>query len=221
MTQEPDQSYGPFQLRLRSNLEIIVDERIHAEKLTAFTPWIVELFAFGGEDPDCRVSFPGRVLPCAEPQCLSKRGVVPLTRACLQHPKVRCSIGDGNNNQQELPFLIQELNIIACTSLTHAGYNGCVMQLHLKPAACTKVVTVAHLQEQIELLSQAKSHGNIYAATGVAHLNCSNSFKYGSRQQQINSNQKCRRIDGNFDCRADAVVQLRAHRPLEGIQGFT
>ncbi len=54
MTQEPDQSYGPFQSRLRSNLEIIVDERIHAEKLTALMPWIVELFAFGDKDPETR-----------------------------------------------------------------------------------------------------------------------------------------------------------------------
>ncbi len=51
------------------------------------------------------------------------------------------------------------------------------MQLQLKPAACTKVVTVANSQERIELLSQAKSHGRIYAATGVTHLNYNDIFK--------------------------------------------
>ena len=51
VTQEMDQSYGSFQSKLRSNLEIIVDERLHAEKSTALAPWIVELFVFGGEDP--------------------------------------------------------------------------------------------------------------------------------------------------------------------------
>jgi hypothetical protein len=31
VTQETDQSYGPFQSKLRSNLEIIVDERLRGE----------------------------------------------------------------------------------------------------------------------------------------------------------------------------------------------
>ena len=104
-------------------------------------------------------------------------GAVPLTRACLQHPKVRHSIGDGNDNQQAVAHLIQEHNIIACTALIHAGYNGHIMMLQLNPAACAKVVTVAHLQERIELLSQAKTHKNIYAATWGTHLNCNDIFK--------------------------------------------
>jgi hypothetical protein len=54
VTQETDQSYGPFQSKLRSNLEIIVDERLHAEKLTSLAPWIVGLFVFGGEDPETK-----------------------------------------------------------------------------------------------------------------------------------------------------------------------
>jgi hypothetical protein len=37
-----------------------------------------------------------------------------------------------------------------------------------------------------------------------------------NRQQQ-----KCRRIAGNFDCHADAVVGPGAHCPKEHIQGFT
>ena len=56
--------------------------------------------------------------------------------------------------------------MMACTALTLAGYDGDVMKLTLKPTASTQVITVAHSQAQIELLSQAKSHGNIYAATG-------------------------------------------------------
>ncbi len=51
--------------------------------------------------------------------------------------------------------------------LTMVGYNaGDMMKLTLKPAASTRVVTVAHLQDWVKLLSQAKTHGNIYAATG-------------------------------------------------------
>jgi hypothetical protein len=52
VTQETDQSHGPFQSKLRSNLEIIVDERLHEEKSTALAPWIVGLFfVFGCKDP--------------------------------------------------------------------------------------------------------------------------------------------------------------------------
>jgi hypothetical protein len=57
---------------------------------------------------------------------------------------------------------------MACAALTLAGCNGDVMKLDLKPAASTRVITIAHSQARINLLSQAKSHGNIYAATGGA-----------------------------------------------------
>ena len=148
MTQEMDQSYGPFQSKLRSNLEVIINERLHAEKPTTLAPWIVGLFVFGGEDPKTKCVV-GSVFQegFSHEQNLNawaKVGSVPLTRACLQHPKVRRSIRDGNNNQQAVAHLIQENNIIAYTTLIHVGYNGHVMMLQLKPAACAKVVTVAH-----------------------------------------------------------------------------
>jgi hypothetical protein len=38
---------------------------------------------------------------------------------------------------------------------------------------------------------------------------------------KIDSNKKCRQIDGNFDGHGDAVVQRGVHRPMEHIQGFT
>jgi len=40
-------------------------------------------------------------------------------------------------------------------------------------------------------------------------------------QQQIVNNEKCRQIAGNSDCYGNAVVQHRAHRPVEHIQDFT
>ncbi len=56
-------------------------------------------------------------------------------------------------------------------------YNGDVMKLTLKPAASTRVVTVAHSQDRVELLSQAKTHSNIYAATGEDHSTSNDIFK--------------------------------------------
>ncbi len=74
-------------------------------------------------------------------------------------------------------MLIQEHNKLACMALTMAGYNGDVIKLTLKPAASTRVVIVAHSQDRVELLSQAKTHGNIYAATGGDHLTLNDIFK--------------------------------------------
>jgi hypothetical protein len=46
-------------------------------------------------------------------------------------------------------------------------------------------------------------------------------FSYGSGRQRIDSNKKCRRIDGNFDCHGDAAVHLGVHLLIEHIKGFT
>ncbi len=46
-------------------------------------------------------------------------------------------------------------------------------------------------------------------------------FNYLNGWQQIDSNKKCRWIDGNFDCHGNAVVQRVAHRPMDHIRGFT
>jgi hypothetical protein len=43
-------------------------------------------------------------------------------------------------------------------------------------------------------------------------------FSYGSGQQRIDDNKKCRQIAGNFDCHANVAVQRGVHRPMEHIQ---
>jgi hypothetical protein len=40
-------------------------------------------------------------------------------------------------------------------------------------------------------------------------------------RQTIRDDKKCTQITGDFDHHADAVVQCRAHHPMEHIQGFT
>jgi len=94
----------------------------------------------------------------------------------MQSPKVRRSIGVGNDDQQALGHLIVEHNVIACNALAMEGYNGDVMKITLKPIECTTCVTLPHTQDRIELLSQAKSHGNIFAATGGVHLTSNDIF---------------------------------------------
>ena len=38
---------------------------------------------------------------------------------------------------------------------------------------------------------------------------------YGSGQQRIDDNKKCRQIAGNFDCHANVAVQRGVHRPIQ------
>ena len=45
-------------------------------------------------------------------------------------------------------------------------------------------------------------------------------FSYGSGRQRIDSNKKCRRIDGHFDGHGDAAVRRGTHCLIENIQGF-
>ncbi len=54
--------------------------------------------------------------------------------------------------------------------------DGNMMKITLKPIECMTVVTLPHTQNQIKLLSQAKSDGNIFAATGGVHLTVNDIF---------------------------------------------
>jgi hypothetical protein len=181
VTQETDQNYGPFQGACRTNLQLLIDERIHQEKSTSLSPWIVGLVVFGGMDPET-----GLIVRSAfqegfsEEQNISawmKVGAIPLSRKCLQSRKVRRSIGDGDDEQKDVALLVQEHNTIACSALCLAGYNGFAMKMTIKPDKSTKVITVPHTQERIELLSEAKTHGQIFAATGGDHLTSNDIFK--------------------------------------------
>jgi hypothetical protein len=51
------------------------------------------------------------------------------------------------------------------------------MRVKIIHIAWTKVITAPHTQEQIELLREAKTHGQIFAATGGDHLTSNDVFK--------------------------------------------
>ncbi len=181
VTQETDQSYGPFQSAVRTNLQLIIDERIAAEKSTSLSPWIVGLVIFSGEDPETGLivgsAFQRGFSHAHNIKAWEKVGAVPLSRKCLQSPTVRRSISDGNDEQQALVHLIVEHNIIACNALLLLGYNGDAMRITLKPVEHTNIVTTPHSKERIELLSKAKKHIHIFAATGGIHLTTNDIFK--------------------------------------------
>ena len=181
VTQETDQSYGPFQTAIRTNLQLIIDERLRIDATRSLSPWIIGLVVFGGEDPETGLivesAFQKGFDRAHNINAWEKVGAVPLSRKCITSPKVRRSIGDGDNGQQQLAQLIVENNVIACNALTLEGYNGDMMRVTLKPIERTNVITAPHTQHRIELLSNAKTHGSIFAATGGVHLTSNDIFQ--------------------------------------------
>ena len=47
-----DQSYGSLQSAIRTNLQLIINEHILAEKTRTLLSWMVGLVVFDGEDPE-------------------------------------------------------------------------------------------------------------------------------------------------------------------------
>jgi len=50
VTQETDQSYGPFQTAIQTNPQLIIDERLRINATRSLSPWIIRLVVFGGDD---------------------------------------------------------------------------------------------------------------------------------------------------------------------------
>ena len=51
VTQETDQSYGPFKTQFQKNLKILSDSRLIGNYTTSLPPWMVGLVVFGGTNP--------------------------------------------------------------------------------------------------------------------------------------------------------------------------
>ncbi len=139
----------------------------------------------------------------------------------LKSKKVWRSIGDGDEEQQALVYLIQEHNTLACTALTLAGYNGHFMQVKAKPAASTKVITLPHKQEWIELLSKAKKHGQIFAAMGGDHLTSNDMFKSIELKQRkilrekLSKEKTLRQRQERTESNAWAILEKTANDPTK------
>ncbi len=128
VTQETDQNYGPFKGAYSKNLDRIIEERVEKNKPTSLPAWMVGLIVFGGTDLETgfrleESAFQAGFSREACRDAWAKVGAAPLTRACMDHPKVRKSIGDGDNEYQFLVSTIQEGNNLAIHTLTECGYD--------------------------------------------------------------------------------------------------
>jgi hypothetical protein len=108
VTQETDQNYGPFKTQFLSNLDLIVDARLTANKSLPLQPKFMGLPLFGGVDTKTAFnvevgSFQKAFIPL---NCLSawkKVGAATpegVTYACLDNPKILRSSDDSNEIQE-------------------------------------------------------------------------------------------------------------------------
>ncbi len=145
VTQETDRTYGKFKSQFRKNLELLVDESVKQGKSVAVPQYKHVLLVFGGEDPDTKLELPSAFeVGFSHEACKAswtKVGAAPLTRACLNDPKVRKSIGDGDDEYAQLLWTIQEANDYAVFALSEAGYDGSALQALLKAVPEAQTMT--------------------------------------------------------------------------------
>jgi hypothetical protein len=116
-------------------LDVIIQNRINANKSTSLPPWIVGLVLFGGTDPETGMSmdrntFEDRFNKNACVSALTKVGAAVLqaigggtvTRACMDDKQVRRVLGDADGEINDLMVALNEANDMACRHLTQAGF---------------------------------------------------------------------------------------------------
>ena len=133
------------------------------------------IIVFGGRDPETNFLLEESAFQegFSREACRSaweKDGAAPLTKACLNNPKVRKSIGDGDDDYQHLVGLIQQANDIATCTLTECGFNGSFLTGKIVPIVRPKIITEEHLLDHRMLLAKASTHGQKFSVTGRAHL---------------------------------------------------
>ena len=184
VTQETDQSYGPFKTAFRANLSKICDDRLTHNKPIQFAPYLCGLFVFGGTDPETGLSDYRNAFEEAfsTERCVAvweKVGAVPFTRACLQDPKVRREQGDVTEEEDPMQLAMKEMqqaNDNATNLLILRGYQGNLLQAKLKQHKERAALTVPLSNERQLALANAKSHGAVFAATGGTHFTCDDMF---------------------------------------------
>ena len=180
--QETDRNYGPFKTAFRIVLDSIVQERINQGKSTSINPWLVGLVCFGGLD-----EVTGKLVPknafqeafcsCACLKAWAKIGAAPLTRACLSDTQVRRTIGDAQDETNQVMRELNRANAVATFTLTMRSYRGDLLSARCIEEEMARPITEAHSLERLELLAKASSHGAKFFATGGGHATTDDFFR--------------------------------------------
>ena len=175
VSQETDQNYGPFKNQYAKNLDALVEARVNQGKTTSLPPWMVCLIVYGGTDPETNFVVETSAFQSAfsREACRSvwaKVGAAPLTKKCLGDKLVRKSIGDVDDEYEQLITLIQEGNNLATDSLVGWGYDASALKDVIVPIQKTKLVTEENTMERQLLLMNASTAGKKFTVMGGNHL---------------------------------------------------
>ncbi len=181
VSQETDQSFGPFKHQYTKNLDAIVKVHVNQNKPTSLPLWMVCLVVYGEKDPETglvveNLAFQAAFSHVACRAVWEKVGAAPLTRACLGDKLVRKSIGDGDDEYQQLITLIQEGNNLVTDSLTGWGYDASALRDTIIPIEKTKIITKEHTIEWQTQLMKAATAGKKFTVMGGNHLTSDNIF---------------------------------------------
>ncbi len=177
VTQETDQSYGPFKTQFIANLNELSDIRI-AKGKTSLPPHIVPLFVFGDIDPETGHELKISAFEVGFHPEQNKRvwlicGAAPITRTPLNnHKQVRRELGDEDDNFNVMMRHIQSTNDLSTLFLSTTGFDGSVFKVQIEKKTEPKQITVRHSQERIDVMSNANTHGGLFHFTGGLHLTC-------------------------------------------------
>ena len=181
VSQETDRNYGPFKGAYSRNLDLLVENRIKRGKSSSIPAWMVGLIVFGGTDPETNYVLEENAFQegFSVEACLSawaKVGAAPLTKACLSDPKVRKSVGDGDDEFDQHIKLISDANIISTYTLNECGYNGSAFKGVIVPVKKPKIITEENTLERRQALKDALSQSEKFSKTGGYHMTCDDIF---------------------------------------------
>jgi hypothetical protein len=193
ISQETDQNYGLFKGAYNKNLDRVVEKRVEHNKTTSLPAWMVGLIVFGGTDPETGFYLEESAFQAGSSceacrDTWAKVSAAPLTKACLNNPKVRKSIDDGNGDD-EYQFLlntIQEGNL-ATHTLASCGYDSTILKDTVLRIERPKIVTEELTAEHWQALKNTTTHGNKFHGTGGCHITSDDVFisaELGSREKE-------------------------------------
>ncbi len=112
----------------------LTSARLNCNMSPSIQPFLIGLLVFGGIDPISHETLPKNAFQegFSEEKCLvswSKVGAAPVTCKCLESKKVRCELGDADDDMNNVAKLIEEANFLSCHFLSTNGYNGLALRV--------------------------------------------------------------------------------------------
>jgi hypothetical protein len=187
VTQETDQSYGPFKSGFRSNLRMLSDNRLGKGETLKISD--LPLLVFGGPVDDELT-----LIPVFDRTFCKKNnksaweavGACPLTRNCLNSEKVRHELVRDENGvyvvdadpMSQLYIQLETHNGLCCDLLSSLGFDGDAFRVNApsRLVSSEPAVTVAHSRERQLAILSAKTAGDHFFATGGDAINSDDYF---------------------------------------------